>query len=164
MMSLRAVRDRLFALAASALAITFAACGDSAAAPKTTEPSGTYALTLIGDKTLPFYLGRTPDSSYTELDHGAMRVLSRGRLLVVATTYHYHPDSSFNRATEDSVIFSYRRTGDLVVLTFDDPLGARSDTLDMVTYFEQVGLRARSANYFRFGWPAPLKAGALYVK
>lgn len=154
------VNNILRATAAAALL----ACADTSS-PKPSEPSGRYELVLVGDQALPHYVVGYLDGSYDEIDHGSLRVLSRGRLVVAATTFRRNVDGSFRFSFADSLTFQYARSGERVVLRFQDPLGERTDTLDMVYLGNNnSGLHVRSVNYKRIGWPAPLVSDALYVK
>jgi len=146
------------------VAPAFIACSDGSS-PKPSEPSGRYELVLVGDQGLPHYVTGYLDGSYDEIDNGSLRVLSRGRLVVAATTFRRNQDGSFRFQFTDSITFQYKRSGQRAILTFDDPLGVRTDTLDLVDLGDNSsGLHVRSVNYIRSGWPAPLIAEALYVK
>ena len=146
-----------------ALLAVICACGDPGSPRKPAEPTGRYTLSTINGKELPIVTATYLSGHHDELDHGSLRVLSRGHLFVAATIHRYNPDGSFDLAQDDTATFAYRRDGNIVVLTLEDPLGPRTDTLDMVTS-PNVGLIVRSVHYIRSGWPAPMFRNALYVK
>ena len=139
------------------------ACGDPGSPQKPSEPTGRYTLSTVNGKALPIITVRYLSGAHDELVHGSLRVLSRGHLFVAATTHRFDPDSVFYLTQEDTATFAYRRAGNIVVLTLEDPLGPRTDTLEMVTS-PNVGLLVRSVHYIRSGWPTPMFVNALYVK
>jgi len=148
------------------LAITIAAlaaCGDDGGPETKSEPQGQYALISVGTANLPIRVNYL-DGSYDLLVAGSLRVLSRSRLLVASDNPRFNSDGSVRTINTDTVIFSYRRDGDIVELEFFDPLGVRLDTLSVTTHFESPALRALSAHYVRSGTPAPLIRNGLYVK
>ena len=143
--------------------MSLASCGDDGA-PKAAEPSGQYELQTVGGAPLPHVLARYLSEEWDEISEGSLRVLSRGRLLVTATVDRRNPDGSLQRQTFDTVTFQYTRSGDLVVLSFQDFDGVRGDTLQLVTFGENAGLHALSQNYRRVSMPITLVTGALYLK
>lgn len=152
-------------LVAVAVAAILSACSDGGGPPKTSEPSGEYILTLVRSSPLPFRVGGTFfDGSYIDRVGGSLRILSRARLLAASVDHHFNRDGSLREETVDSVVFEFRRVGDQVELKFENQLGVRFDTLELVTYLDRPGLQARTMRYFRLGFPDPLLAGALYVK
>lgn len=151
-------------IAGVVMASAFIACSDGSS-PKPSEPSGRYELRLVGDEGLPFRVNAYLDGSYDEIDQGSLRVLSRGRFVVAATTVRRNADGSYRLEFADSLTFQYTRSGERVIVKFDDPLGVQTDTLDMVDLGDNSsGLHVRSVNYKRTGLPAPLLYDALYVK
>ena len=139
------------------------ACGDGAA-PEPSEPTGLYQLQTVNGEGLPHVVAVYLDGSSDEIDQGALRVLSRGQLIVTATVLRRSAGGSLQRTTFDTVVFPYRRSGNHVVLSFQDPDGARSDTLELVDMGENSGLFSVSEHYRRPLRPITLVKGALYVK
>lgn len=144
---------------------TFAllACGDGSA-PNPGEPSGEYQLQRVNGEGLPHLVVSYLDGSWDEIDQGSLRVLSRGRVIVMATMARRSPSGSLQRQTFDTVSFQYVRSGDRLILRFQDADGVRADTLDIVDFGENAGLLALSDNYRRPISPITLVRGALYVK
>lgn len=157
------IQRRLVRCIAAASFVATTTCADGGP-EKPTEPFGEYRLTAIGTRPLPVRWTSYLDGSYEEIVSGSLRFLSRGRVAAEMLTLHKNANGTVREEIGDTVIFVHRRSGTLVDLEFQDPLGVRRDTLDVETYFDQPALRARGENYARTGAPAPLKAGALYVK
>ena len=147
----------------AALVLLALACGDGTP-PTPSEPTGEYALQAVGIHPLPYRKATNLDGSYEDLIVGSLKVLSRNRLLVTGVVEQRSAQGALLESISDSVIFTWRRNGELVLLTFDDPLGPRSDTLDVTTFQSYPALRARSTHYRRSGHPEPMLTGAVYVK
>ena len=152
-------------LVAVAVAAMLSACSDGGGPPNASEPSGEYLLTLVGSSPLPYRVGGPYiDFSYIDRVGGSLKVLSRARLVAASVDHHFNRDGSLREETVDSVVFEFRRVGNVVELKFENQLGVRFDTLDLITYLDRPGLRARTMRYFRPGFQDPILAGALYVK
>lgn len=138
-------------------------CGDSGA-PEQREPTGEYRLQAVNDQALPHVIATYLNGEYDEIADGTLRVLSRGRLIVTAVVDRRNGNGSLQRETFDTVTFPYKRSGDLVTLSFQDPDGSRADTLQLLTFGDNLAIRALSENYRRPTRPITLVNGALYVK
>lgn len=150
-------------IAAAIAGLALAACGDGGA-PKDTEPTGQYQLQTVGGEALPHFVIGYLNGEWDEISEGSLRVLSRGRLIVTATMDRRNPNGSLQRQTFDTVTFRYSRSGELVILSFQDFDGTRSDTLQLVDFGDNRGLHALSDNYRRISMPITMVNGALYVK
>ena len=147
----------------AALSIATTSCGDHGP-DKPNEPFGEYQLQSVAGKLVPYVSKTNLDGSYEEVVSGSLRFLSRGRFAAELLTLRKNADGTVREEIGDTVIFLYRRSVDIVDVEFQDPLGTKHDTLDVEDYFDQPALRARSNRYARAGAPAPLMAGAFYVK
>ena len=154
------------ALVAAAIAMPLASCSDGSGPKPPQEPTGRYELIMVGTKGLPFVWDSFMDGSYQELLSGSIRVLSRGRLEAEVFLHHYDNAGRLFEAIADTLVFEYRRSGEIVVLEFNDVLGTRTDTIEIDIYAEQPALRVLSINYFRAapGKHPALMYNGLYVK
>ena len=156
------MRTRIALLGLTAM-VTVAACKDGGG-PAKPGLSGEYKLVNVAGQTPPYRLeGPFLDGSYIMFMSSNLRVLSRGRLSVGGTWEHRTREGALRELLADTVVFSYRRSGDIVELRFEDPVEVQYDTLDVITYFDVPALSARSMRYVRSGALAPLRAGAIYV-